>query len=138
MNKIFSKLVLLRPLTLSLFFITINVAEAKKFKVVATFTVLADMASNVAGDAATVISITKPGAEIHGYQPTPGDLVKASDADLILLNGMNLELRFKQFLSNIGRVPSVILTKSINLFPLLRDLIRVSQIHMLGWDWIVL
>lgn len=119
LNKIFRQVsIATSALTLSLFFITINVAEAKKFKVVATFTVLADMASNVAGDAATVISITKPGAEIHGYQPTPGDLVKASDADLILLNGMNLELRFKQFLSNIGRVPSVILTKGIKPIPI--------------------
>ena len=65
---------------------------ADKLKVVTTFTVLADMAANVAGDAAEVVSVTKPGAEIHGYQPTPRDIVRASDADLILWNGMNLEL----------------------------------------------
>ena len=57
-----------------------------RMKVVTTFTVLADMASNVAGDAADVVSITKPGAEIHGYEPTPQDIVRASDADLILWN----------------------------------------------------
>ena len=43
---------------------------ADKFKAVTTFTVIADMARNVAGDVAVVESITKPGAEIHGYQPT--------------------------------------------------------------------
>ncbi|MFK7939630.1 MAG: metal ABC transporter substrate-binding protein [Roseovarius sp.] len=84
-----------------------------RFKVVTTFTVLADMAQNVGGDAAEVVSITKPGAEIHGYQPTPRDIVKAVDADLILWNGMNLELWFEQFLRNLGDVPSVTLSDGI-------------------------
>lgn len=85
-----------------------------KMKVVTTFTVLADMASNVAGEAADVVSITKPGAEIHGYEPTPQDIVRASDADLILWNGMNLELWFEQFLSNLGDIPSATLTDGID------------------------
>ena len=85
----------------------------KKFKIVTTFTVIADMARNVAGDAADVVSITKPGAEIHGYEPTPQDIVRASDADLILWNGMNLELWFEQFFSNMEDVPSAILTDGI-------------------------
>ena len=58
----------------------------ERLKVVTTFTVIADMARNVAGDAAEVVSITKPGAEIHGYEPTPQDIVGAHDADLILWN----------------------------------------------------
>jgi manganese/iron transport system substrate-binding protein len=85
-----------------------------KMKVVTTFTVLADIARNVAGDAAEVVSITKPGAEIHGYQPTPQDIVRASDADLILWNGMNLELWFEQFLSNLSDVPSATLTDGVD------------------------
>ncbi len=89
-------------------------ASADRLKVVTTFTVLADMAANVAVDAADVVSVTKPGAEIHGYQPTPRDIVRASDADLILWNGLNLELWFEQFLSNLGDVPSVTLTDGID------------------------
>ncbi|MFT6526641.1 MAG: manganese/iron transport system substrate-binding protein [Celeribacter sp.] len=90
-------------------------AEAKdRLKVVTTFTVLAEMAQNVAGEAADVVSITKPGAEIHGYQPTPRDIVRASDADLILWNGLNLELWFEQFLGNLGDIPSVTLTDGID------------------------
>jgi manganese/iron transport system substrate-binding protein len=90
------------------------VADAQdRLKVVTTFTVLADMAANVAGDAADVVSITKPGAEIHGYEPTPGDILRAYDADLILWNGMNLELWFEQFLTNLGDVPSATLTEGI-------------------------
>lgn len=88
-------------------------ADDDRMKVVTTFTVLADMASRVAGDAADVVSITVPGAEIHGYEPTPQDIVRAQDADLILWNGMNLELWFEQFLRNLGDVPSVTLTDGI-------------------------
>lgn len=87
---------------------------ADKMKVATTFTVIADIASNVAGETAEVVSITKPGAEIHGYQPTPQDIVRASDADLILWNGMNLELWFEQFLSNLGDIPSATLTDGID------------------------
>lgn len=92
----------------------VNGASAQdKMKVVTTFTVLADIAQNVAGQTADVVSITKPGAEIHGYEPTPQDIVRASDADLILWNGMNLERWFEQFLSNLGDIPSVTLTDGI-------------------------
>ncbi len=88
-------------------------AQEDKFKAVTTFTVIADMAQNVAGDAAIVESITKAGAEIHGYQPTPRDIIRAQDADLILWNGLNLELWFAQFFGNLSDVPSVTLTDGI-------------------------
>ena len=88
-------------------------ADGDKFKAVTTFTVIADMARNVAGEVAIVESITKPGAEIHGYQPTPRDIIRAHDADLILWNGLNLELWFEQFLANLGEVPSVTLSDGI-------------------------
>lgn len=89
-------------------------SEGKSQKVVlTTFTVLADMAQNVAGDKLQVESITRIGAEIHGYEPTPSDLTKAQDADLILYNGMNLERWFEKFLGNVKNVPSVILTDGI-------------------------
>ncbi|HTO27895.1 MAG TPA: metal ABC transporter substrate-binding protein [Devosia sp.] len=88
-------------------------AAQDRLKAVTTFTIIADMAQNVAGDAADVVSITKPGAEIHNYQPTPGDLIAAQDADLILWNGLNLEQWFEQFLSNLGDVPSVVVTDGI-------------------------
>ena len=98
--------------------LTLVLAQAanadEKLKVVTTFTVLADMAQNVAGDAAEVVSITKPGAEIHGYEPTPRDIVGAHDADLILWNGLNLELWFEQFLRNLGDLPSATLSEGID------------------------
>lgn len=88
-------------------------AQDDEFKVITTFTIIADMARNVAGDAAVVESITKAGAEIHGYEPTPGDIIRAQDADLILWNGLNLELWFEQFFTNLKDVPSATLTTGI-------------------------
>lgn len=88
-------------------------AEGERLKVLTTFTILADMARNVAGDAADVVSITKPGAEIHLYEPTPQDLVRGQGADLIFSNGFGLELWFEQFLRNMGDIPVVILSEGI-------------------------
>ncbi|MEG3755808.1 metal ABC transporter substrate-binding protein [Psychromonas arctica] len=88
-------------------------ASNDKFKVVTTFTVIADMARNVAGDAAIVESITKANAEIHNYQATPGDLRRAQGADMILYNGLNLELWFDKFFNNLKNVPKVIVSDGI-------------------------
>ncbi|MEL6553160.1 MAG: metal ABC transporter substrate-binding protein [Cyanobacteria bacterium J06621_11] len=82
-------------------------------KVLTTFTILADMAQNVAGDELVVESITRIGAEIHGYEPVPSDIAKAQSADLILANGMNLERWFDQFIGNLDDVPTAILTEGI-------------------------
>lgn len=95
-----------------------DISAAEQRVVLTTFTILADMAQNVAGDELQVESITRIGAEIHGYEPTPSDLVKAQDADLILYNGMNLERWFEQFLGNVQDVPSVILTEGIEPIPI--------------------
>jgi manganese/iron transport system substrate-binding protein len=91
----------------------LSAQAAEKFKVVTTFTVIADMARNVAGDAAEVVSITRPGAEIHEYQPTPGDLAQAQGAQLVLWNGLNLELWFERFFQRLNNVPSVVVTEGI-------------------------
>ena len=88
-------------------------AVEAKFKVVTTITVIQDIAQNVAGDAAEVQSITKPGAEIHDYQPTPQDIAQAQSADLIIWNGLNLERWFERFFQNMKNVPAVVATDGI-------------------------
>lgn len=93
-------------------------ADEKKFKVVTTFTVIQDIAQNVAGDAAVVESITKVGAEIHEYDPTPQDITKALSADLVLWNGLNLELWFERFFEDVKNVPSVVVTEGIDPMPI--------------------
>ncbi|EAR56876.1 Iron transport protein [Photobacterium sp. SKA34] len=99
-------------LSVGLLISTVSHAD-DKFKVITTFTIIADMAKNVAGDAAIVESITKPNAEIHNYQVTPGDLKRAQGADLILYNGLNLELWFNKFFQNLHDIPSVTVTENI-------------------------
>lgn len=88
-------------------------AAGKPLRVVTTFTVIQDIAQNVGGTAAIVESITKPGAEIHDYQPTPLDVVKAQSADLVLWNGMNLERWFERFFENVKEVRSAVVTEGI-------------------------
>lgn len=104
---------LLRRLTLILTLLASPALAEDRLKAVTTFTIIADMARNVAGDVADVESITPPGAEIHNYQPTPRDLVRASDAKLVLWNGLNLELWFEQFFRNLGDKTSVIVSEGV-------------------------
>ncbi|WP_369744990.1 metal ABC transporter substrate-binding protein [Paenarthrobacter sp. AMU7] len=88
--------------------------------VLTTFTVLADVAKNVAGDKLRVESITKAGAEIHGYEPTPGDIRKAAQADLILDNGLNLEAWFAQFVEDLD-VPHAVVSDGVEVMPIAED-----------------
>jgi manganese/iron transport system substrate-binding protein len=88
-------------------------AAGEKLRVVTTFTVIQDIAKAVAGDAAEVESITRPGAEIHEYQPTPRDVLKAERAHLVLWNGLNLERWFERFFINVKGVPSAVVSEGI-------------------------
>lgn len=89
----------------------------EKPQVLTTFTVLADMARNVAGDRVDIASITKPGAEIHGYEPTPSDIRKAAEANLVLDNGLGLERWFEKFLQT-SRADHVTLSEGVQPIPI--------------------
>lgn len=80
--------------------------------VLTTFTVIADMVRVVGGDEVQVESITKVGAEIHGYEPTPSDLRSAERADLILDNGLGLERWFESFVDRTD-VPHAVLSEGV-------------------------
>ncbi|KGJ89869.1 metal ABC transporter substrate-binding protein [Colwellia psychrerythraea] len=86
---------------------------AKKFKVLTSFTIIADIAKNIAGEAAQVESMTKANAEIHNYQVTPSDIRRAHDADLILYNGLNLERWFEKFFNNLNGIPREVVSNNI-------------------------
>ena len=88
--------------------------------VLTTFTVLADIARNVAGDHLRVESITKVGSEIHGYEPTPGDVRRASQADLILDNGLNLEAWFSRFVADLD-VRHVVVSDGVETISIAED-----------------
>lgn len=90
-----------------------DIPAQEKFKAVTTFTVIADIAQNVVGDASIVESITKLGAEIHNYQPASGDIQRAQGAQLIFANGLNLELWFEKFFQNLKDVPEVVVSEGV-------------------------
>ncbi|MEX5272194.1 metal ABC transporter substrate-binding protein [Kocuria sabuli] len=94
--------------------------ETGKPMVLTTFTVLEDIGQNVAGEHLAVESITKVGAEIHGYEPTPGDIKKASQADLILDNGLNLEAWFGQFVEEVD-APHVVVSEGVEVVDIAED-----------------
>ncbi len=75
--------------------------ETNKEVILASFTVLANIIENVAKDEFVVKSITKPGVEVHGYKPTPSDLIKASNAFVFIDNGFGFELWAEKFISNL-------------------------------------
>lgn len=114
----FRKFLTISSLGLLLALPVFSTQAAEKFRVVTTFTIIQDIAQNIAGDAATVESVTRPGAEIHDYQPTPRDVMKAQSADLILWNGLNLERWFSRFFANLHDVPSVVVTDGIEPMPI--------------------
>lgn len=91
--------------------------------VLTTFTVLADIAGHVAGDHLRVESLTKPGAEIHHYEPTPSDIRRAADADLILDNGLNLELWFERFVADLD-VPHHVVSDGVDVIDIAEDAYR--------------
>ncbi len=93
-------------------------SAAEKLKVATTFTVIADIVSNVAGDAAEVVSITRPGAEIHNYQPTPRDLLRVRDADIVFSNGLGLELWFEKFIRRLKNATRVVVSEGVEELPI--------------------
>jgi zinc/manganese transport system substrate-binding protein len=66
-------------------------ASAKQLDVVASFTVLADMVRQVAGDRAVVSSLVGPNGDPHAYEPSPDDGRRLREADLVIVNGLGLE-----------------------------------------------
>lgn len=99
---------------------TMKVVGESRPVVLTTFTVLADIAQNVAGDKLVVESVTKAGAEIHGYEPTPGDIRRAGKADLILDNGLGLEAWFEKFVQDLD-APHVVVSDGIRVVDIAED-----------------
>ncbi len=93
----------------------------EKLVVLSTFTIIADMVGEVGGDKIESIPLTKPGAEIHGYQPTPDDLVQASRADVLFENGMNLELWTNKLRASIPDVPVVTVSQGVEVRDIAED-----------------
>jgi len=106
--------------------------ETKKIVALSTFTILNDMVIEVGGDRVEAISLTKPGAEIHGYETTPGDLVQASRADIFFENGLNLELWADKLRSSLPDMPSVIVSEGVEVMQISKEVMKANQTRTLG------
>ena len=123
MKNIFIILTLLAVLIAGIF-LFVNKADApnttnekvdknEKIQALSTFTIINDMVKEVGGDRVEAFSLIKPGVQIHGYEPTPKDLVQAAKVDVIFSNGMNLELSVTKLRANIPDVPVVTVSEGI-------------------------
>ncbi|MDB4286099.1 zinc ABC transporter substrate-binding protein [bacterium] len=105
-------------LAFSLFIFLMGIGEmkAEKLKVLATTSFLADMAKNIAGDRAEVVSLMPIGGDPHIYDPVPGDALKVAQADLIFKNGFHLEGWLNEMIENSGNNgPVVTVTDGIDV-----------------------
>ncbi len=88
--------------------------QPAKLPIVATFSILADLARNVGGDRIAVISLVGPDGDAHVYQPTPEDAKNLNAAKLILVNGLGLEGWFDRLIKASGaQAPIIVATKGI-------------------------
>ena len=94
----------------------------EKLVALSTFTIIADMVAEVGGDKVESVSLTKPGAEIHGYQPTPDDLIRASNADIMFQNGMNLEIWTEKLRAGLPKdIPVVTVSEGVQVQSITED-----------------
>jgi len=77
-------------------------AGSGQLKVVATTTIVGDVVHAVAGQSIELTVLLPPGADPHNYEPSPQDLAKIADADLIVLNGAGLEEVLEPLIENAG------------------------------------
>ncbi len=93
---------------------TPKVGAARQVRVVATTGMIADAARVIAGDRAAVTGLMGPGVDPHLYKPTPLDMHRLGDADLVLYNGLHLEGRMAETLERLAaKKPSIAVTDRI-------------------------
>jgi ABC-type Zn uptake system ZnuABC Zn-binding protein ZnuA len=71
-------------------------------RVMAAETFLADIAQNVAGDRVKVEALMPMGIDPHTFEPTPADVAKVADSDVLIINGAGLEEFLDKLLQNAG------------------------------------
>jgi ABC-type Zn uptake system ZnuABC Zn-binding protein ZnuA len=83
-------------------------SQAQKLKVLASTTMIADMAQQIAGDKLAVESLLPLGGDPHIYEPTPTDVQRVTQAQLILVNGLTLEGWMKELIDNSGSKAKIV------------------------------
>jgi ABC-type Zn uptake system ZnuABC Zn-binding protein ZnuA len=97
--------------------ITAATLDGRPLRVVATTSLIGDAVARVGGDAITLTTLMPPGQDPHSYQPAAADLAAVADADLILVNGWNLEEGLLGDLAAAGDAPLVPVSAGITPRP---------------------
>lgn len=92
-------------------------AAAPVLKVVATFSILADMAREVGGPAVEVSALVGPNADAHVYEPTPADVRRVARADVVVTNGLRFEGWIDRLIASSGYRGKVVVA-SAGIVPL--------------------
>lgn len=91
-----------------------NAGEGGRLRVVASFSILADMAREVGGDRVEVASLVGPEADAHGYAPSPGDGKRLAQADIVIVNGLGFEGWLDRLVRASGtKAPVVVASKGV-------------------------
>ncbi len=93
---------------------SVPVAGAKTLNVVASFSIIEDLARNVGGDRVTVKSIVPVNGDAHTYEPRPADVIALKQAELVLVNGLQFDPFMQRLASSSGtKAAAVEVTKGI-------------------------
>jgi ABC-type Zn uptake system ZnuABC Zn-binding protein ZnuA len=96
---------------------SITSAQNDPLPVVATTTIIADVARNVGGELVDVTSLVPPNADVHAFEPAPDDAVRIAEADVLLINGAGLEAFLSGLLENAGGVEPVVVSNGVEILP---------------------
>jgi manganese/iron transport system substrate-binding protein len=95
----------------------LQLAEGEKVRVVATTSIVGDIVANIGGEAIDLTILMPANVDPHSFEPTPTDLRAVSDAHIVFINGLGLEIFLEEMLENVGKgVP--VLSLSIGLDPM--------------------
>ena len=89
-------------------------AVAEKLKVVATFSILADMTARVGGDRIALTTLVAPEADAHVFEPTPADARSVASADVVFVNGLGFEGWMERLIQASGyKGPLVVASRGV-------------------------
>ncbi|MEZ5326946.1 MAG: metal ABC transporter substrate-binding protein [Verrucomicrobiales bacterium] len=85
-----------------------NLAQAAELKVATTHPLLSDLVRQVGGETVEVISLLKPGGDIHHFEPSAGDLRSMHKAKILFASGKNLEPYLDKLRDSLGGGISIV------------------------------
>ncbi|MCU0512625.1 MAG: metal ABC transporter substrate-binding protein, partial [Anaerolineae bacterium] len=100
---------------LSLCLVPASLAHGEPLKVVATTTIIADVAQNVGGDNVQVTALIPAEADVHAFEPSPADVARVAEADLVLVNGAGLEAFLGDLVENVAEVELSVVSTGIEV-----------------------